>query len=156
MEAKRKKVMESLGFTYEGDYKEIMEELKKSTKEKHPVFKSRLETNDPNNENYAKGENSKKYLLSIEEAFHVYDEHLNEMTDIFNIDKDYLRDEETAFKNALVFHSTQFYYISYEIQNDYHEKIKTDYFSTEFDQKPYTNYFFPILENMFKKKEDGE
>jgi hypothetical protein len=32
--------------------------------------------------------------------------------------------------------------------------IHTNYFSTNFDQKPLTNYFFPIMDNIFLNEED--
>jgi hypothetical protein len=47
--------------------------------------------------------------MTIGEAMRIYDQTINILTNIFNINKDYMIDEETAFKNALVFHSKKFY-----------------------------------------------
>lgn len=154
MEDARKVAMESLGFDFEGDYKEIMFELRKKTKQKFPVYESGKDFNKPGTDKYGCNPIGDKFMMTLGEAFSIYDENLNQVSDILTLDKDYLRDEEIAFKNALIFHAKKFYEISYEITNDYHEKIQNHYFSTKFSQKPFTNYFFPLMENMFSNVEN--
>jgi hypothetical protein len=155
MEQAKKNIMESLGFQFEGDYKEIVKNMGKLSKLKYPVFESKHENNQPGNPLYGKNESGEEGLITLREAFHLYDENLNKITDIFNLNKDYLQDEEIAFKNALLLYSNDYYRISYKVKNHLHEEIQTHYFSTNFDQKPLTNYLFPIMENLFLNDKDS-
>lgn len=51
-EASRKQIMESLGFSYDGDYEEILQQIAKETKTKNPIFVSQFPENQPNNPEY--------------------------------------------------------------------------------------------------------
>lgn len=146
-------IMKSMGYNHEGDLFIIQEELKKKTGKKHPIFESHKEFNKPGTENYGKGFDVAKHSISVKEAFQIYDSYMNDSTEIHSLNKDYLKDEEMAFKNAVLFYAKEFYTISYDIKDHYHDVVHTDYFSLPFRQKPITNYFFPILENMINGDE---
>lgn len=146
-------IMNSMGYDHEGDLFIIQEELKKKTKKKHPIFESSKPYNKPGSEQYGKGYNVSKYEITLKEAFHIYDSYMNDSTEILSLNKDYLKDEEMAFKNAVLFYCKEFYNISYEVKDHFHDVVHTDYFSLPFRQKPITNYFFPILENLINGDE---
>jgi hypothetical protein len=113
MELARKKIMESMGFSFEGDYEEIIENMSKRLKQKYPVFESKIAYNQPDSPEYGKNVTAKGGFITLKEAFDLYDQNLSTITDIHNLNKDYLKDEETAFKNAILFHSNRYYRISY-------------------------------------------
>lgn len=86
--------------------------------------------------------------MTVREVFHVYDKYINLLTQVVNIDNVYRKDEEVAFKNAIILHTKKFYQISYEIRHNF-ESRKFDYFSTLFDQKPHTEHILPLIENLY-------
>ena len=152
-EKARENVMRSLGFFCDGDYFEMREDIQKLTGEDGRIISSN-EFNIPGGQKYGKRETQKNYIITVREAFQIYDETINIVSNIFNLNKDYMIDEETAFKNAVVFHAKKFYQISYDTLDSNNQTKHNDYFSTDFSQKPFSNYVFPLFDYFFTNKEN--
>ena len=88
------------------------------------------------------------FCVTVQEVFQIYDKFINLLSEVANIDNVYRRDEEVAFKNAIVLHTKRFYQVSYEIRENFVDR-KFDYFSTLFDQKPHANHIIPLIENFY-------
>jgi hypothetical protein len=98
--------MESLGFTFDGDYEAIQKENENQGEYLSKIFESRSEYNDPASKKYGKNPTSKNFIASIREIMEIYQRSFKILeTNVHQLDGDYLLDEEVAFKNALLLHS---------------------------------------------------
>lgn len=145
----QKKIMESLGFDFEGDYDQISAELIKHTGQQNPAFVSKSPYNDPGSEKYGKKPSQKSFVVSLEEIFTLFKNSLKIMeANVDKLDARYLADEEVAFKNAMLFHSKKYYQESYDVHS-LSESVTRNYFSTPFSHKPFTEELLPLLEKTF-------
>ena len=88
------------------------------------------------------------YLITVREVFQIYDKNINFVSQVVNLDTFYRKDEEVAFKNAILLYTKKFYQVSYEVYEESGIR-KCDYFSTLFDQKPHQEYVIPLIENLY-------
>ena len=88
-------------------------------------------------------------MKTLGEVFKIYDDSLRiQGSNVENLDGDYLKDEEVAFKNAVFLHSKAFYEASYQSSSD-GEMVSRDYFSTLFSQKPFVDEIIPVVDQTY-------
>lgn len=122
--------------------------MTKETGEENPYYESKSEFNQPSNPKYGTKSTMNAFCMTVKEVFEIYDKYINLLSEVANIDNVYRKDEEVAFKNAIVLHTKKFYQVSYEIRENFVSR-KFDYFSTLYDQKPHATHVIPLIENLY-------
>lgn len=60
-----------------------------------------------------------------------------------------MRSMEAAFKNAVLFHSKEYYQEAYNFDNQTYK-----YHNVRLDQLPFTYHVLPLLQNFFEKNQE--